>query len=359
MKKSLFLLCVMAFTISMFAQNQHLKLTSVSKTELRKSDNFEPKGNPAKVVVRPVRAETKGTKNISTTIMGQSSNPYTLLMPKSACLSVNTDLNLISFTARTNEFSPVFGNNVASYFSTNGGWGFNQSLMRPWTSPNGYNARYPSGVIYNPVGNNNPANAFIAVAGPSLDSTWNGAFFASQKFDGTTRNEQYTLYTTDTAGGVGFLNKFPRMFMQCRNNKVFVLGDANEDNGSYYTSVNAILNIGEFQGDTISWTRKSVSPNFANTWGGSLAAYSEAALAMDNNGTTGYMVFSGANLNSTDQMTYQPIVYKTIDGGNTWNDLGFIWNCIPAIQNLASVLSPVNRPHFKDILDITIQCKGL
>jgi uncharacterized repeat protein (TIGR01451 family) len=359
MKKALMLFVAIIVSMNTNAQKPLLKRTGIGKIDLRKIEYPDlPSGQTVNYKKRN-RESFYPTKSLMTVTMGTSANPYTLMNFRSNCLTVNNDLNLVCFTARTNEAGPVLGNNVAGYFSTNGGNSFNSTLMRPWTSPGDKYARFPSGVIINPTGNFNPTNAFLVVSGPLIVSgNWSGSFYASQKFNGTLRNEQYTLNTTDTAGGTGFLNRQPKLFMQSRNNKVFVLGDSNEDNSLYYTSINGVISIGEFQGDTVSWIRQIVTPDFELNTMGYPDGYGFGSLVMDDNGVTGYMVFNGRNSNASDSLTYQPIVFKTLDGGQSWNEEVFNWNNIASLQNIAAVLSPVDRPHFGPILDMVMDVYG-
>ena len=154
---------------------------------------------------------------------------------------------------------------IQSSFSVDGGFSFNNSSVVVYPGSDALRGRYPSGVIYNPAGNTTPTNAFAVAAGPMSNSGgWIGGFFASEKFDGTLNNVKTSLYTTDTAGGVGQLNQFPRYYMQARGNKVFLYGNDNADNGTDYTQIKTTVNIGTFNTSTNSydWVRVGHTPDY-------------------------------------------------------------------------------------------------
>ena len=302
---------------------------------------------------------TKETKFAHMVYMGKSSNVYTLLCPESNCLSVNTDLNLIAFTTRTNS-SIYAGNRIGTYFSTDGGLSFIDSLMEPWQIPvTDYRARYPSGVIYNPAGNTDPANAYIIATAPMVTSSgYIGSIYASQKFDGSTPDQQYTLYATDTAGGTGFINSNPRYFLQNRGNKIFVLGEANVDAITYFNSFRTIINVGEWQGNSINWTRYSFIPDFALNPHGHPDGFPLAGLAMGDDGQSGYLIEVGRNNDANDLYTFQPIIYKTTDCCQTWTKQNFNWEQLPLVSQIAQTYSPVGRPLFSAPLEAVIDING-
>ena len=130
--------------------------------------------------------------------------------------------------------------------------------------------------------------------------------------------------------GIDRLTLFNRLFLQSHGDKFFVLGDANEDNGTNYTRIINVVNIGQWDatGDSVIWNRVSVEPDFATT-GGLPDGEAYPALAMDDNGTNGYLVFAGRNPDADDPLSYQPFIYQTNDGGNTWTKIAFNWNTIP------------------------------
>lgn len=364
MRKILSLTIVMALSVSLFGQKQ-LPFAGPVNQKIKKTVVTEPIGAVSIKKERPSSvARLKNTKAINAidfVEMGSSINPYTLLVQTSTCLTANQATGLISFTARTNnQVAGINGNHIGCYFSVDGGSTFENNLVRPYqVGTAGQNARYPSGVIYNPAGNTDAANAYAIVAGPMVTTDWAGAYFASQKFDGTLRNEQVTLFTTDNVDGMGYVNRMPRQFMQMRGDKVFVLGDDNSDNGTVYTGFRSILNYGVWNNTTnsVDWNRTSIKPDFGIGPDGYAEGSGTFGLVMDNAGVNGYQIFTGRNPDATDTLSFQPLIYKTTDGGATWTKDVFNWNEIPTIVDyITSINDGSNplRPSFTSVLDATV-----
>ena len=336
------------------ASNKYKQVQKTYKIENAAQQTSTPVSKPTQ------NLNTKAAQAISKTYIGTSANCFSVLMPEETGLTANQETGLIMMTHRQD------GTTLPSYtiqatFSTDGGFSFDDSTVTVYPGSDPLRGRYPGGVIYNPTGNTTPANAYAVVSGPMSNSGgFIGGFFASEKFDGTLNNSQTTLYTTDTAGGVGQLNQFPRMHQQCRGGKIFLYGDANTDDGTNYTSFHTTLNIGTFNtvGDSVDWVRVGHTPDYI-LYNGLPDGYAYPGLAMDDDGLVGYLIYIGRDGSAADQQTYQPLIYKTIDGGLNWTkQAAFNWTTCPAIQALATDLSPVGRPMFSSVKDATIDGDG-
>ncbi|HQE78880.1 MAG TPA: hypothetical protein PLV38_07055, partial [Bacteroidales bacterium] len=299
-------------------------------------------------------AQKNNKRAITMSHMGHSVNIFSVLLEQQTCLSANQDLNTITFTYRQDPTYTGGSGVFRTSLSTNGGTSFDSTTLIPWSLPisaSNYLGRYPSGVIYNPSGNTNYENAAIVVTGPMLIGGWGGDLYGSEFLDGTGINNQVLPFETTLYPHVASdrLTLFNRLFLQSHGDKFFVLGDANADNGTNYTRIVYIVNIGQWDatGDSVIWNRVSVEPDFATT-GGLPDGEAYPALAMDDNGTNGYLVFAGRNPDADDPLSYQPFIYQTNDGGNTWTKIPFNWNTIPTIvDHVANFASAgVNRPFF-------------
>lgn len=348
----------MGYTGMVYAQGQSkTKLAGAQKAVTVKNyDNLQPTGSVANTH-QIVNNNNKSTNTVSRVPIGSSVNIFSMLVSQSTCLTAVPDLNMVAFFARSNSATNA-GNRIRTSFSSDKGLTFDTTSIESYQRVSGFSARYPSGVLYNPTGNTSVTGTFAVSTAPILTpSAFGGAGFSSIKMDGTLYDEQYTLFTTDTAGGVGQLNTFPRMFLQNRANKFFVLGNANTDDGTNYTSIKTTVNVGVMQADTVAWVRKYITPDFL-TSNGLPDGYGLPGIVMDNNGVNGYIVFIGRNGDATDQLTYQPIIYKTTDGGLTWTkDVVFNWGSIAALSYITD-LSDVHRPFYRDVLDITMDANG-
>ncbi|HPX45050.1 MAG TPA: T9SS type A sorting domain-containing protein [Bacteroidales bacterium] len=312
-------------------------------------------------------AQKNNKRAITMSHMGHSVNIFSVLLEQQTCLSANQDLNAITFTYRQDPTYQGGSGVVRTSLSTNGGTSFDSTTLIPWSLPistSNYLGRYPSGVIYNPSGNTNYQDAAIVVTGPMLiGGTWGGDFYGSEFLDGTGINNQplpfeSTLYPNVASSR---LTLFNRLFLQSHGDKLFVLGDANSDNGTNYTRIINVVNIGQWDatGDSVIWNRVSIEPDFA-TSNGLPDGLTYPALAMDESGTNGYLIFSGRNPDADDPLSYQPFIYKTENGGNTWTKFDFNWNTIPSIvDHVANYTSSgVNRPFFDSPIEATIDKHG-
>ncbi len=337
------------------ASNKYKQVQKTQKIENAAQQTSTPVSKPVQ------NLNTKAAQAITKTYIGTSANCFSVLLPESACLSANQETGIILMTHRQD--ASVSSGNIQSSYSTDGGFSFDDSTLTTWKTAWGYPGRYPSGVIYNPTGNTTPANAYAVAAGPILNSApdFCGGFFSSITFGGANMDSTITLYTTDTAGGLGQINAFPRMHMQSRGNKVFLYGDANTDDGTYYTSIHTTVNIGTFNSTNqdFDWVRVSHTPGYLTDGSGNPDGYVYPGFAMDNDGSVGYLIYIGRDGAAADQLTYQPLIYKTTDGGLNWTkQAAFNWASIPAIQTLATDLSPVGRPMFSTVKDATIDGDG-
>jgi hypothetical protein len=312
-------------------------------------------------------AQKNNKRAINVSHMGHSVNIFSVLLEQQTCLSANQDLNAITFTFRQDPTYAGGSGVIRTSLSTNGGSSFDSTTLIPWSLPistSNYLGRYPSGVIYNPSGNTNYEDAAIVVTGPMLIAgVWGGDFYGSELLNGTGINNQPLPFESSLYPNVASdrLTLFNRMFLQTHGDKFFVLGNAYEDNGTNYTKIVDIVNIGQWDstGDSVIWHRVSIEPDFPMS-GGLPDGFTNPALAMDDNGTNGYLVYSGRNPDADDPLSYQPMIYQTDDGGNTWTKIIFNWNTIPTIAdhvtNFAS--SGVNRPFFERPIEAVIDKNG-
>lgn len=336
------------------ASNKYQKVQIVNKMHASETatGHILPLKNP----------NNKNVQAISKTVIGSSYNIYTALVSQSAGVTANPDAGIIAMVHRSNISDPSGSGNIYVSFSTDGGLTWDSTTVMTYDgSTNG--GRYPGVAIYNPNGNTTATNAFAVTTGPRLVSGgWGGNYFSSMQFDGTNNHTYVTSYTTDTAGGTGYLNQFARYYLQNRGDKFWVLGNANEDDGTQYTSFKTVINKGTWDAtaDTIIWTTYAHVPDYIiNSSSGFPEGYSNPALVMADNGTDGYLVYIGRDGAAVDNLSFQPIIYKTTDGGANWTkEPAFDWSSISVLSTLANDLSPVGRPLFGIIKDITMDANG-
>ncbi len=276
-----------------------------------------------------------------------SGNAYTLFHSQSNCLQANTDLNLIMFTHRACVYYINNGGNIGwinTSFSTDGGvtWDTTVLPMHVGKTATDTGCRYPSGAIYNPVGNTIANQAYGVVSGPYTNNTnWTGYYFGSRRLDTSFDNEQvYPIADTPAT----FNEYWPNVATTTAGNKVFVLGVEEFISATSTLSgilKNVVLNTGTFNAasKSFSWTQQNihipvaikpqdtslVTSNPVDTIQ-YISPTASSDMAWSLTGDTGYIVQFGvdsAQLYSTGSAGYYPIVYKSIDSGKTWLKLPF------------------------------------
>ncbi|PLW93686.1 MAG: hypothetical protein C0592_05330 [Marinilabiliales bacterium] len=364
MRKVLLLSAALLISAGIMAQTVAPKIIGASnkyeKVQISKK-MFGTESSTGFVPERPNNPTNKDVQAVTKVKMGSSLNIYTCLVSESAGMTANPETGVVGMIHRSNLSGAVTGDIYFSFSSDKGMTWDSTTVYLYDGSTNG--GRYPNAMIYNPTGNTTAANAYVVGTGPMLlgTSSWGGNFFASMQLDGTGQNVQTTLYTTDTAGGTGYLNQFARLHGQARGDKFWALGDANTDDGQFYTGFTTIINKGTWDatGDSVIWTRTAHVPDYLTDGSGNPDGYATPGLVMADDGMTGYLAYIGRDGASTDNLTYQPLVYKTTDGGNTWaKEAAFNWGTITTLQTLATSLSPVGRPMFSSIKDITLDSDG-
>ncbi|RMG79419.1 MAG: hypothetical protein D6707_08130, partial [Bacteroidetes bacterium] len=266
----------------------------------------------------------KAPANLNKIKIGSSYNQYSVLLEEQSCLTAHPGLGVIGFAHRQCSTYPGGSGKVQMSFSADMGATWDTSLVI--TSDGN---RYPSGGIYNPAGNTNVNNAFAVVAGPSLNDVngqyaggWTTNYAASARMDSTNLFEEYFDNTM-----AGDYNGTPTYFIMRNymfvtdNGKAYIGGDDINYDGTVYDHLGFKVLTGTFNPSTnkFDWTVNNFAHNFSQDASGS-DNHSQSGMAWSQDGMTGYVVFIGRDANS-DFKSPQPIVYKTEDGGQTWNML--------------------------------------
>ena len=303
----------------------------------------------------------KGIQSLNKVPVGSSANIYSVLLEEQNCLSSNKDLNLIAFTHRKSVplVSPENSGYIQTHFSTDGGLSWDSIIVHA----DGTNwGRYPSGVIYNPAGNTTVGNAYSVVAGPYTTSAggWMGSFHASKRFDGTNGNEYINTVDTNVVSG-SFL---PRSWMQIDNTgKIRLMAEKNLDNGTNYTTFKTTIFTGVFNSgsNAFDWTSIDKVPDYTVGSTSLPDGLRTPAMAFSDDGQTGYLVYVGRNVNAIDPLAYHPMIYKTTDGGTTWDLQPAVdWNSMPVISSYLNTVDStgLHRAFFGLIKDAIVDANG-
>jgi len=301
----------------------------------------------------------KSTKTaISAITFGYSANVYTMLVEQSNCLTVNEDVGVINFTHRGGaSTASTASGDILHSFSTDGGdtWKTDFMLANSATHAN----RYPSGAIYNPVGNTNVNDAYIVYAGPAHDAgVWNNTFFGSAKFDSTNISNQYI----PSSGAL-----VRKGITATTDGKIHVMGASyTEVSQSPYTykTDTVFLMTGTFNNtsNSFDWSTYKMSTfNFVLRTNGSQAGTSyHWNSAWSDDGVVGYYWTFGRYA-SNDYRSFQPLVWKTVDNGTTWTmetpfDFSTLTNITDWLQNMKGMTT--SRPQFSTSADGVVDANG-
>src|SRR5690606_13792102 len=195
-------------------------------------------GMPVTVQLQAVPSGTKITKvhsptpmraGVNTTFtagceatLGSSANSFTAINGPRSNVYYSPDINTISFIHRGDPANGV-GANSGDYFwdiSTDGGstWNINQGPSYAVSGSPGNLARYPMGVIYNPTGNTDPANAWVAGFGACTGgSGWLSQAHCTSKLDGSNANQEVEAFVAN-----GFMGYIPSTMENDQAGNVYV-----------------------------------------------------------------------------------------------------------------------------------------
>ncbi|MBV6452787.1 MAG: T9SS type A sorting domain-containing protein [Bacteroidetes bacterium] len=325
-------------------------------------------GMPVTVQLQAVPSGTKITKvhsptpmraGVNTTFtagceatLGSSANSFTAINGPRSNVYYSPDINTISFIHRGDPANGV-GANSGDYFwdiSTDGGstWNINQGPSYAVSGSPGNLARYPMGVIYNPTGNTDPANAWVAGFGACTGgSGWLSQAHCTSKLDGSNANQEVEAFVAN-----GFMGYIPSTMENDQAGNVYVADfqtDVVGGPGFGNTNLNLTKGIWNAGANKYDYTHTylpftaDLDPN-----DGTPIFRNDVQSYWSADGLTGYMV-TLSHVNdpnfAASQNGYFPCIIKTTDGGATWGnpymvsfnnldalfgtpDTGYVWSFV-------------------------------
>ena len=356
MRTLLLFVFALAFMGTTMAQKPALKAERYNKTAHPYAVTTIDNAVPNSTVANPVQiSRPKATKaTIDTTWFGSSLNAYTLLIPQQRCLWYDYNLNAIMATYRGNnntaypKMAYLTGNDLVNSYSLDHG----VTWIKKTGSASGIRHRYPSGVLLNPTGNTDINNALSVMAGPQTDgSDWVNTYMSSVQYDGTHVDEQLDPCVMGELLRQGLT--------ATEDNMVHFCGDGYAGD---YTSSTLMLRNGELNaGGTIDWTSVDISLDDLITRSSDYTLntfFGDAHMAWNNDGTVGYAFVRGSDIRPDDKPAWVPIIFKTLDGGATWDQLPYFdFSTLPEITDwIYPTWDEVTyKPMFTDFA-ITVDC---
>ncbi|HOY33010.1 MAG TPA: T9SS type A sorting domain-containing protein [Bacteroidales bacterium] len=323
MKKVLFLILAVTIAFAANAQKHQpsplLKERAKTILDIGVSSNHGP--------LKP--ATLTDSKAIDRIPFGSSLNMLTLTATEANTCVYNKDLDYLMFTHRAGGAYGGSSGDIRCHFTPYVGATAIDSVEFIHQGTN--LMRYPGGVIYNPAGNTDPANAYAIITGPCTNgSGWVNNYFCSQKLDGSSIKFHFEALN-DT-----FRPPYVNL-TACDGGKIKAAGLNATVGGLFY------FKNGQIQGDSVAWSTDYMFINsyqtrhFSNdTTPWAFSPY----MAFSKDGMTGY--FYVMALEATDDMLAngpRPVVWKTIDGGLTWNKMA-----IPNLSTMSAKMKSVLKP---------------
>jgi hypothetical protein len=326
MKKLLLIATALVISAGLSAQKGPAKLkpgVPVVSNQIYKIDEASIVQKPSivNVIERPAY---RATSEVTVLNIGGAANAYGLYNGGRTALWADPGTNSVAFSHR------MLANPGSGYLaydiSKNGGntWTNNVQVFNP-TAGGTANARYPQGVIYNPAGNTNPDNAYYSFFAPTLDGSngtagsWGGYAGGTTKLDGTGLSQigwpTQPPYRHNVPDAMT-INPVTGDIFVVESSLVGGLGNQYLDSLLITRGVfNASLGKYEYEQSLL------YAPS-AIAYGGDASAVADARVAFAPDGLVGYIMILGDNggdLFATG-VSYYPILYKTTDGGLTWDE---------------------------------------
>lgn len=299
--------------------------------------------------------------------IGGTMNIFGMLVSASKPLQYNWKLNAVSIVTRkgsTYQASPTGDSNSGSIIARiSQNWGATWDSTCIYTNITNALARYPQGGIYNPVGNSNINNAYVVGMGPSTHTTtgvgWTGNWYASKQL-GTAN---YNNAASTAPGAMQFIANTPPYnpglakhdfsrysFTSTDDGLVRSIGgryDGKDGQGQPTGFRGAAIVKGSFNAGTFTWTSDTIIPATIQSTLASNNIFGQPIMAWNQAGTTGYVVFIGADNtysanNNTPNKGWQPIVYKTTNSGSSWAKIPGIDFTAPSMSVVTDFCYPVN-----------------
>ncbi len=317
--KKLLSICLFLF-ISGFVFGQFYKTSSSYLKE-----NVTPKNlvSDLKTNNKPqLESGQKQTTYIDRSFIGKSNDA--LSIPGSERRSVSYDekthIVLYTYPADPDSYPEALssGSIVSAYrdveemYDDNGDW---ETHISANPDPSLHHLAFPSAVLYNPQESTNIDNVYMVFSGSDyVNGSWENNYFGSSKIDNTENHITYIPMESE--------NDWVRSDMTVVNDEVYIFGQDFENIGVY--GVNQTLK--HYKGTTedptngFDWEINTLTPNWLvnETDGYAYALYTTNA-AWNKDGSIGYIWMIGVTNESSSYGVYQPQVYYTTDGGNSWN----------------------------------------
>ncbi|MBA3662938.1 MAG: T9SS type A sorting domain-containing protein [Bacteroidetes bacterium] len=323
---------------------------SVYLSKLKNENNISKASQPQTITNSPL-ASTMAVPSWSA--VTTSNNIYGVLIDGQKTLHYNPYVKTVSYIHRKGPgFTASPANNsgaIIAHITTNGGAAWDSTCF--WsdgTSP----GRYPQGAIYSAPGNTLLSNAYVVGSGIVTDGTnWIGSWVASKQlgagnYNNTASaapNAMQVLSNTAPYPSTDKMDYAAYSFATTNDGKVRTIGYICEDINAVSIGLRGFrIATGTFNAGVFNWTGDSIIPTTELRTDNSKHLGFMPVMAWSQDGMTGYAIAVGVKAGTIgSNRGYQPIIYKTINGGTSWALLSGIDFSVPTYSTILKRLEPV------------------
>lgn len=371
MRTTFLLTLALAIGTLTFGQSRDAKLIDSkikSASELRNVIVENPSTNSINYVTESTPTRSNSQLEIGKIEVGTSANIYGLLVADQRCVYFDKATGNLLVTHRGGgpNASGKDGNAIMGTISNDEGATWTQNLLYQSGTAAGApgNARYPSGVIYNPNNSSNLDDAYAVTVGPmAVGGGWAKTFAVSQTLNAG--NNAVTLL--DRIVNQDYL--YRSGMVATEDGKIHIAtGYAVGHDAHQYPTLGLLLMTGTWNATTNSfdWEEKEIDqkPFVYSAEPGKWYGTSEHKVAFTRDGKIGYRYTMGQDVRgiTDDETTYYgataPIIWKTEDYGATWTlldykDFGSLkaFNNLRHLSNLPDRVVPIFEDSYSDESD--------
>jgi hypothetical protein len=332
MKKLTLLLLMMATGLFMVAQNAALK-QGLPEEHATSFQSYDSKPLQHAVVGQsPITKPMvyKSTDAVSIIDIGTSANAYGVANGGKSNLMVNNDLNVISCIHRMGgALDPGgYSGDLGYDVSKDGGmtWSVMTETYTAYQNAGGLYyldaARYPQHGIYNPVGNTDPDNAYIAYAAATTgfsNDSW-GGFCWGRGSIGDPTDTTYNFI--NIPGAVTGIYRYVPQGMTVAKGGDFWVADGNIQWTSPTTSIymgSLILTRGIWNEDVMDFDAEFI---LLDMTGPADARPADYKVEFSPDGQIGYVMalMDIGEVPVSSGQSYYPVLFRTEDAGLNWSD---------------------------------------
>ena len=314
MKKFLLFVMLLSFVSVGFSQNQKqeklLKKSKDINTELRNN------------LPLPQINQKSVNEDVNRIEIGTAADFRTVRREDTRAISYNPELDVITVTMILDpDTYGTNGTDIGMFFSTDHGQTWDGPLVIV-DNGDSYVNDYPSGIVFNPEENEDLMNSYGIIQSIShVGGDWGYKMWSSMQMNGDNQAIEVVHNPDNVEDGYWNQIGLTQVMNQVRCMSMVPQGDWGN-----YTSAELQPIYGDFSGTDFDWDYSDLvemdlyqnSDDGTMAWIGGYRGFDGGLdMAWSDDGQIGYIYLVGSN--NENATGYQPLIYRTDDGGNSWD----------------------------------------